>query len=143
MLMDTQLSAPLAAALHDAQSLAKKNNHELIEIEHVLLCILTQEGNVLNIFRDHGLDVNYIVRRLERDMQSYAKTFAKDSMPYTSTSLDQALNYGLDVAYRNAHNYVETRDFLCAVLNVPSGKAPLMLRSMNMTADSVMASSNA
>ncbi|MBQ1267515.1 MAG: AAA family ATPase [Proteobacteria bacterium] len=141
MLMDTQLSAPLAAALHDAQSLAKKNNHELIEIEHVLLCILTQEGNVLNIFRDHGLDVNYIVRRLERDMQSYAKTFAKDSMPYTSTSLDQALNFGLDVAYRNAHNYVETRDFLCAVLNVPSGKAPLMLRSMNMTADSVMASS--
>ena len=141
MLMDTQLSAPMAAALHEAQKLAKKNNHELIEIEHVLLAILTQEGNVLNIFRDHGLDVNYIVRRLERDMQSYAKTFAKDNMPYTSTTLDQALNFALDVAYRNAHNFVETRDFLCAILNVPSGKAPLMLRSMNMTAESVMASS--
>ena len=140
MLMDTQLSAPMAAALHEAQKLAKKNNHELIEIEHVLLAILTQEGNVLNIFRDHGLDVNYIVRRLERDMQSYAKTFAKDNMPYTSTSLDQALNFALDIAYRNAHNFVETRDFLCAILNVPSGKAPLMLRSMNMTAESVIAS---
>ena len=140
MLMDTQLSAPMAAALHDAQKLAQKNKHETIEIEHVLYAILTQEAHVMHIIRDQGLDVQYVMRRLDRDMQSYPKTFSKDNMPYTSASLDQALNLALDTAYRNAHNYVETRDFLCAVLLVPSGKAPLMLRSMNLTVENIMAS---
>ena len=138
MLMDNQLSGALASALTDAQKLAQKNKHEVIEIEHVLLGILSQDGGVIRILRELGLDVNYVIRRLERDMESNPKSYGtKGVTPYPSMNLNQALNNGLDVAYRQARNYVETRDFVAGAVNVSSGKAPLMLRSMNLTADSI------
>ncbi len=137
MLMDNQYSAALASAISNAQSLAQKNKHDMIEIEHVLLGILAQDGNVVRILRELGLDVNYVIRRLERDMETNPKVMSANSVPYPSANLNQALNFALDTAYRQARNFVETRDFVAGALNISTGKAPLMLRSMNLSADSI------
>ena len=134
MLLDMQISSALRAALSDAQSLAQRQRQDQVEIEHVLLAILAQEGIVLRMLRDMGLDINYLIKRLERESESYPRSMT-DAVPYVSMRLDQALALGLEVAQSQMRSYVETRDFVSGVLRVPSGKAPLMLRSMNLTHD--------
>ena len=137
MILDNQMSSALCVALKDAVTLAQRHQQQSVEIEHVLLSILAQEGNVLQIFRSNGIEVNYLIRRLERDVDGFPKTFNKDAQPSASSKLEQALQFGLDNAQSNARQYCETHDFIAGVTRVPSGSAPVMLRSYNFTALSV------
>lgn len=132
MLLDNQMSTALCGALGDAQGFAARQKQEQIEIEHVLLACLAQEGVVLRVLRELALDVNYIIKRMEREAESYPKTFS-DISPFVSIRLDQALQLGLEFAQSNARAYADTRDFLCGVLRVPTGKAPLLMRSLNLS----------
>lgn len=134
MILDTQMSSSMRAAIADAQSLALKQNQEAIDIEHVILAILVQEGSVLRVLRELGLDVNYLITRLERECARYPKNFAARS-PYPSLRLDQALQLALDTVIGTSEPWVQTDDFLAAILRVPSGAAALMLRSMNLSAE--------
>ena len=137
MILDNQMSSALCVALKDAVTLAQRHQQTSVEIEHVLLSILAQEGNVLQIFRSNGIEVNYLIRRLERDVDGFPKTFNKDAQPAASSKLEQALQFGLDNAQSNARQYCETHDFVAGVTRVPSGSAPVMLRSYNFTVLSV------
>ena len=126
----------MCVALKDAQNLTQQNHQEIIEIEHVLLSVLAQEGNVLNMFRSLGLDPNYLIRRLERESENLPKSF-KNTPATPSSRLEQALQYGLDNALSNARHYCETTDFIAGVTRIPSGNAAIMLRSLNLTALSI------
>lgn len=136
MILDHQMSSALCVSFKDAQALAQRNRQESVEIEHVLLSILAQEGNVLNMFRSQSIDVNYLIRRLEREVESFPKTF-KEAQISASTRLDQAVHFALDNAQSNARQYAETTDFIAGITRVPSGSAAVMLRSFNMTVLSV------
>ena len=137
MILDNQMSSALCVALRDAQSLAVKHHHETVEIEHVLLSILAQEGGVLQIFRTNGIDVNYMIRRLERDVEDIPRSFKDNGVPGVGSNLEQALRFALDNAQANARLYAETYDFVAGVTRVPQGSAAVMLRSYNMTVLSV------
>ncbi|MBQ9817414.1 MAG: AAA family ATPase [Proteobacteria bacterium] len=137
MILDNQMSSALCVALRDAQALAAKNRQDTVEIEHVLLSILAQEGSVLQLFRTNGIEVNYLIRRLEREVENFPKSFKKDVPPAMGSKVEQALQFGLDNAVSNARQYAETYDFIAGVTRVPSGSAAVMLRSFNMTVLSV------
>lgn len=137
MILDNQMSSALCIALRDAQNLAAKNRQENVEIEHVLLSILAQEGNVLQIFRSYGIEVNYLIRRLERDVDDFPKTFKENCVPGIGSKVEQALQFALDNAQSHARLYAETHDFVAGVTRIPNGGAAVMLRSYNMTALSV------
>lgn len=136
MILDNQMSSALCTALRDAQNLAQQNRQEKIEIEHVLLSILAQEGNVLQMFKALSIDANYLIRRLERESENLPKSF-KNNQPVPSSKLEEALQFGLDNAISNARQYCETTDFVAGITRVPSGSAPVMLRSLNLTVLSV------
>lgn len=136
MITNCQTSRAMCAALNDAQSLASKNRQEYVEIEHVLLCILAQEGNVLALLRDYRIDVNYLIMRLEQDVQNFSKSF-NDSAPKISPKLDDALGFGLEQSTARRQSYIETTDFLAGICRMPSGNTALMLRSMNLSALSI------
>ena len=136
MIMDNQMSSALCAALKDAQSLAQKNQQETVEIEHVLLSLLAVDGNVSRLLRDSGVVTTYLVRRLEREVESLPKSY-KSNPPVPGAKLDQALQFAFENAQSNARTYAETYDFIAGVTRVPSGSAAVMLRSMNLTALSI------
>ncbi|MBR4985680.1 MAG: AAA family ATPase [Proteobacteria bacterium] len=136
MILDNQMSSAMCVALKDAQNLAQQNHQEMIEIEHVLLSILAQEGHVLNMFRSLGIDANYLIRRLERETENLPKSF-KNTPAIPGMRLEQALQFGLDNALSNARHYCETPDFIAGVTRIPGGNAAIMLRSLNLTALSV------
>ncbi len=136
MILDNQMSSALCAALKDAQDLAQKNKQENVEIEHVLLSLLAVDGNVSRLFRDTGMDINYLIRRLEREVEGFPKSY-KTNPAVAGSKLDQALQYAFENAQSNARTYAETYDFIAGVTRVPSGSASVMLRSMNMTALSI------
>ena len=136
MILDHQMSSALCVAFKDAQALAQRNRQESVEIEHVLLSVLAQEGNALNLFRGMSVDVNYLIRRLEREVEGLPKTF-KDNQVSASSRLDQAAHFALDNALSNARQYAETTDFIAGITRVPNGGAAVMLRSFNLTVLSV------
>ncbi len=139
MLLDNQFSHQLAEAFRLAQKSAGQKKHASVDLEHIVLMILCQNGNVAAMFRGLSLDVNYMMRRLEHELENCPKVFEANAVPYVSASVDQALNVGLESAYRQARNFVDTRDFIVGVLAVAAGKAPLMLRSMNVSAEGLSA----
>ncbi len=136
MILDNQMSSALCVALKDAQNLAQKNRQETVEIEHVLLSILAQEGNAIPLLKQYLIDINYLIRRLEREVESFPKSM-KDKPVSLGTKVEQALQFGYDNAQSNARQYAETYDFIAGVTRVPSGSASVMLRSYNLTVLSV------
>lgn len=132
MILDNQMSSALCVALKDAQNLAQNNHQETIEIEHVLLSILAQEGAVLKMFNTLNINTSYLIRRLERETDSIPKSF-RNSPALPSLKLEQALQFGLENAASNSRQYCETYDFVAGITKITTGSAPVMLRSFNLS----------
>ncbi|MBQ9396382.1 MAG: AAA family ATPase [Proteobacteria bacterium] len=133
MILDNQMSSAMCVALKDAQTLAQNNHQETIEIDHVLLSILAQDGAVLKMFNTLNINASYLIRRLERETDSIPKSF-KNGPALPSLKLEQALQFGLENAASNGRQYCETYDFVAGVTKITTGSAPVMLRSFNLSA---------
>ncbi len=131
-----KLSSPSRAALNDARTLTRKMRQEQVEIEHYLLALMLQEGNALAILRRLGVDVNYLVRRLEREAARYPKVFNEGEV-YPSLRLEQLLQGAVDEARRQGRDYAESEDLLAAMVQSPTGPAPVILRSMNVGREAI------
>ena len=90
MILDNQMSSALCSALRDGQSIASGNGQAQVEIEHVLLGVLAQEGNVVALLRDINVDVNYVIRRLERESSMLPRAL-KEGQAALGERLEQAL----------------------------------------------------
>lgn len=136
MILDHQMSSALCGALRDGQTLAQRNQQPEVQIEHVLLSILAQESNVVALLRALNVDINYLIRRLDRDCAAFPKSNAT-AAPAAASRLEQALQMAFEQASNAGRTYAQTTDFLAGVCNVSNGSAPVMLRSMNLSAYTV------
>ena len=136
MILDHQMSSALCGALRDGQTLAQRNQQPEVQIEHVLLSVLAQESNVVALLRALNVDINYLIRRLDRDCSAFPKSNAT-AAPAAASRLEQALQLAFEQASNAGRTYAQTTDFLAGICNVPNGSAPVMLRSMNLSAYTV------
>lgn len=136
MILDNQMSSALCSALRDGQSIASSNGQAQVEIEHVLLGVLAQEGNVVALLRDINVDVNYVIRRLERESSMLPRAL-KEGQATLGARLEQALQFGFEQAVSAGRTYAETLDFVSGICRMPSGNAAVMLRSMNLSVLSI------
>ena len=132
-----RMSAPVRAALQDARTIARQMKQELIEIEHYLLALIFQEGGlIVPILKRLNVDVNYLARRLEREAGRHPKVFT-DADAYPSPRLEALFEKAYADARKQDRQFVESEDMLAAVVSAQTGPAPVMLRSMNVTRESV------
>ena len=117
-------------ALADAQSLALGHDNQVIEPEHVLLALLSQEnGSISAILEQAGANTGLLTRELENAINHFAKVEGAPGQVHISNSLAQLLNRCDQLAQKNKDQFISSELFLLAVMEIKSSLQDLLKKS--------------
>ena len=85
-------------ALQDAKDIAERNNHQQIDVEHLLLALLGQkEGIVIPILQKLGANPDVIASQLEEELKRIPKvTGGGVGQVYLSSRVNEILDGSLE-----------------------------------------------
>ena len=87
----TKLTEKVQEGLRSAQSIALQNSHQQVDVEHLLLALLSQDGGVAtSLVRRSGADPQAFTSRLRLEIEK---------LPKVSSST----NAGMDQVYVTSH----------------------------------------
>ena len=124
-------------ALQDAQNLANKYRHPAIDVEHMLLALLSQpEGIAGAILKKLGSETGHITRELEKSLGKLPQV--EGAQRNISPRLDKLLDGALAEAARLTDEYVSAEHILITVADEKGGAAATILRNAGVTRDSIL-----
>ncbi|MEJ7577328.1 MAG: ATP-dependent chaperone ClpB [Pyrinomonadaceae bacterium] len=138
-----RLTEKLQEALRTAQSDAVRRSHQQIDVEHLLLALLQQEGGLArSIFEKAGVDTETIKRRLEAELarlpQVTSSTGANDI--YITPRLNRLFVQAEDEARQLKDDFVSVEHILLAIVADKGGATNRILSELNFTRDKLMTS---
>ncbi len=136
-----RLTEKLQEALRAAQSDAVRRNHQQIDVEHLLLALLQQEGGLArSIFEKAGVETETIKRRLEAELvrlpQVTSSTGANDI--YITPRLNRLFVQAEDEARQLKDDFVSVEHILLAIVADKGGATNRILSELNFTRDKLM-----
>ncbi|MDO8446021.1 MAG: ATP-dependent chaperone ClpB [Deltaproteobacteria bacterium] len=103
-------------ALQEAQSLAEKREHQQIEPEHLLLCMLEQAGGIVSpILKKLGADPALIKERIEGEFRKMPKVYGTGAEVFISPRLKGVLDSAQKEADRLKDEFISTEHLLLAI----------------------------
>ncbi|MDR2629798.1 MAG: ATP-dependent chaperone ClpB [Spirochaetaceae bacterium] len=126
-------------ALNDASTIAQKDDHPQVEVEHLLLALLRQtDGIVLPILERIGVDAPQIVRDTEALAASSPKIYGEAAQIYFSAAASKVLAKAEAEAASLKDEYVSTEHILIAIA-AGEGKAAELLKKAGVTKNGILA----
>ena len=138
--MDVEkLTLKAQEALQDAKSIAERNHHQQIDVEHLLLALLGQkEGIVIPILQKLGSKPDLIASQLEDELNRIPQVSGRGAgQVYLSRRLNEILNNGWKEAERLTDEYVSTEHLLIAIADEKQGAAFQILQRSGVTKDAI------
>lgn len=127
-------------ALQDAQSIARRNDHQQVDLEHLLSALLSQsDGIVVPVLQKIGANLDLLRSRLDEALNKIPKV--QGGSTYLAQRLAKTLDAAEDLADENGDEYVSTEHFLAAIAADPQGAGDA-LRSVGATRDRVITAVN-
>ncbi|MEA3407457.1 MAG: ATP-dependent chaperone ClpB [Chloroflexota bacterium] len=124
-------------AIYSAQQAAKERRHSQIEVAHLLLALLRQEGGVApQILR--RLDVS--PKEMEHEVETGLDRLPQTSGPaqvYVSNGLQAVLDAAGEEAERMRDEYVSTEHLLLGCITAGKGFVSQLMQKYNITAERV------
>ncbi len=112
-----KLTTTFQSALQEAQSLAVRHEHQMLEAAHVLQAMLTHQGSgVYNIYANAGIDIEQLVAQLQQQIESLPQVSGVGGEVHVSSSLSGVLNLTEKVAHEWGDEYIACEAFSVAVL---------------------------
>ncbi len=110
-------------ALQDAKNIAERNNHQQIDVEHLLLALLGQkEGTVIPILQKLGANPDAIASQLQEELKRIPKvTGGGVGQVYLSSRVNEILTAAWDEAQRLMDEYLSTEHLLIAICDEKRG----------------------
>ena len=126
-------------ALQEAKSTAERKNHQQIDVEHLLVALISQkEGIVLPILQKLGANVELIVSQLEGELNRIPRVTGRGAgQIYLSSRVNDILEAAWKEAERLTDEYVSTEHLLLAIADEKQGAAFQILQRNGVTKDSV------
>ncbi|MDD3190694.1 MAG: ATP-dependent Clp protease ATP-binding subunit [Candidatus Pacebacteria bacterium] len=125
--IEEKFTAHLKGVLKVAEEMARDFSHKEIGVEHVLFCIISQEGSLgSNMLGEEKFDIKELRSRIEKLSQS-KKWTAKFSKDLKEIFQKMAL-----YANRYNHSYVGTEHLLAAILESGNPKVNEIFKSMKI-----------
>src|SRR4030042_5580511 len=126
-------------ALQDAKAIAEKKNHQQIDVEHLLLALISQkEGIVLPILQKLGANVDLIVSQLEGELDRIPQITGRGAgQVYLSSRLNEIFNAAWKEAERVMDEYLSTEHLLLAIADEKRGAAYQILQRNGVTKDAI------
>jgi len=124
-------------ALQDAQSIARRNDHQQLDLEHLLLALLDQpDGIVVPVLEKIGVNLNLLRSRLNEALARIPKVQGGEL--YVAQRLAKALDAAEDLARELGDEYVSTEHMLAAIASDKQGAGDA-LQSVGATRERVIA----
>jgi ATP-dependent Clp protease ATP-binding subunit ClpB len=126
-------------ALQEAKSIAERNSHQQIDVEHLLLALLAQkEGIVIPILQKLGANLDLIVSQLEEELKRIPKvTGGGTGQVYLSSRLNEIFNMAWKEAERLMDEYLSTEHLLIAISDEKGGASYQILQRNGVTKDAI------
>ncbi len=127
-------------ALQDAKDIAERNNHQQIDVEHLLLALLGQkEGTVIPILQKLGANPDAIASQLQEELKRIPKvTGGGVGQVYLSGRVNEILTAAWDEAQRLMDEYLSTEHILIAICDEKRGASFQILQRNGVTKDAVL-----
>jgi ATP-dependent Clp protease ATP-binding subunit ClpB len=124
--------------LVNAQEIAKERNHNQVELDHVLIALLTQEESLSrNVLGRIGVDPDLIIRKIEKKLDEQAKVYG-DSQLYFSPEIQALLDDAWEEAKRLKDEYISTEHIFLSILNCGKNYTVQMMKALGVSRDRVL-----
>jgi ATP-dependent Clp protease ATP-binding subunit ClpB len=137
-----RLTEKAQEALRAAQSEATRLGHQQLDVEHLLLALLDQEGGLARSVLDKtGVDADLVRQRLETELARLPKvssTTGGTGEVYIAGRLNKVLVQAEDEAKQLKDDYVSVEHILLAIVDERSGTAGRILKELGLTRDKLM-----
>jgi ATP-dependent Clp protease ATP-binding subunit ClpB len=137
-----RLTEKAQEALRAAQSEATRLGHQQLDVDHLLLALLEQEGGLARSVLDKtGVDADLVRQRLETELARLPKvssTTGSTGEVYLAGRLNKVLVQAEDEAKQLKDDYVSVEHILLAIVDEGSGTAGRILKELGLTRDKLM-----
>jgi len=137
-----RLTEKAQEALRAAQSEATRLGHQQIDVEHLLLALLEQEGGLARSILDKsGVDTDLVREHVETELARLPKvssTTGAAAEVYITGRLNHLLVQAEDEAKQLKDDYVSVEHILLAIVDERSGSAGRILSELGLTRDKLM-----
>ena len=122
-----------------AQDLASKLGNQYVEIEHVMVSMLEQEGEGAKVLKNLGVDIKVLGRRLVDEIELLPKSYrrGRQGQVFVAKPLLQALEEAVREAKSFGDQYTTQGHLLAAVASQTRGYAARQLREAGATAEKI------
>jgi ATP-dependent Clp protease ATP-binding subunit ClpB len=126
-------------AIQEAKTLAEQKNHQQIDVEHLLIALISQkEGIVLPILQKLGVNIDLILSQLEDELARIPQVTGRGAAQvYLSSRLNEILNNASKEAERLTDEYVSTEHLLLAITDEKRGAAFPILQRNGVAKDAI------
>ena len=113
-----KLTTTFQTVLQEAQSLAVRSDHQMLEPVHVLKAMLEHQGSgVLNIFANAGVNISQLNSELSNQIDQLPTVSGNAGEVHVSSKLSGLLNVTEKVAHKWGDEYIACEAFAVAVLD--------------------------
>ncbi len=137
-----RLTEKAQEALRAAQSEATRLGHQQVDVEHLLLALLAQEGGLAKSILDKaGVDAETVRQRVEAELARLPKVSSTSGGVgdvYVTSRLNRLLTQAEDEARKLKDEYVSVEHLLLAMVDDKSGAAGRILNESGLTRDRLM-----
>jgi ATP-dependent Clp protease ATP-binding subunit ClpB len=120
----TQFTEKSQAALMEAQAIATRNHHQAVDVEHLTLALLEQEGGlVLRLFEKAGVSSDPLRTRVQEALEHIPRVSGDtvtDQGLYVTQRLNRLLVTAQDEAKKLKNEYVSVEHLVLAMFAEPA-----------------------
>ena len=124
-------------ALEKSGELANSKNHQTVDIEHLLMALLEQDGLVKPILQNIEVNISKLESILEERLERKPKIYGA-GQTYISKELNEALDYASKEAGRLRDEFVSTEHLLLGILNIKEASLQDIFHQIGLNYDSLL-----
>ena len=133
-----RLTIKAQEALNEASSIAQKADHSQIEVEHILLALLRQEGGIVPpIVEKIGADTAKLVKSAEALTEKQPKIYGEAAQLYFSSAASKVLAKAETEAASLKDEFISAEHILIAIA-AGEGKATDILKKAGITKNAIL-----
>src|SRR6266550_4369758 len=119
-----KLTEKSQAAMMEAQNIATRAQHQAVDVEHIMLALLKQEGGLVpRLFEKAGLAPDLLKTKVEEELNRIPRVSGSDTTGqgvYVTQRLNKLLVKALDEAQKLKDEYVSVEHLVLAMFDEPA-----------------------
>jgi ATP-dependent Clp protease ATP-binding subunit ClpB len=125
-------------ALEEAQSIAQRENHQVIDIPHLLIALLNEEGIPSEIISKIGANPQIIRDLAQKELRFLPRVEGGTDRLYLSRELSQALNTAEQEAKALGDEYISTEHLLLGIAQHAIGEIKTEFKRLGITKENIL-----